>query len=102
MTPEEQVELFIKTARELGVDEIGEEFERAFAKVAAQGRGGTKRTAVKPKTKRLRLPGPERHPLVAGRVVHCAKLLDSVPVEDINGNVCAAVHDRLTEQVGHW
>ena len=51
MTPEEQVELFIKTARELGVDETGEEFERAFAKVAAQGRGGTKRTAVKPKTK---------------------------------------------------
>lgn len=35
MTPEEQSELFIKTARELGVDETGAEFERAFAKVAA-------------------------------------------------------------------
>lgn len=34
MTPEEQSELFIKTARELGVDETGEEFERAFAKIA--------------------------------------------------------------------
>lgn len=30
MTPEEQSELFIKTARELGVDETGEAFERAF------------------------------------------------------------------------
>lgn len=34
MTREEQSELFIKTARELGVDETGAEFERAFAKVA--------------------------------------------------------------------
>lgn len=34
MTPEEQSELFIKTARELGVDETGEEFARAFDRVA--------------------------------------------------------------------
>ncbi len=34
MTPEEQSELFVRTARELGVDEAGEEFERAFAKIA--------------------------------------------------------------------
>lgn len=30
MTPEEQSALFIETARKLGVDESGEEFERAF------------------------------------------------------------------------
>jgi hypothetical protein len=34
MTPEEQHALFVKTARELGVDETGEEFEKAFDKVA--------------------------------------------------------------------
>ena len=34
MTPEEQSALFIKTARELGVDETGGEFERAFEKIA--------------------------------------------------------------------
>jgi hypothetical protein len=33
MTPEEQRERFIEAARELGVDETGEEFERAFSKV---------------------------------------------------------------------
>ena len=33
MTPDEQVELFIKSARELGVDETGAEFDRAFAKI---------------------------------------------------------------------
>jgi hypothetical protein len=30
MTPQEQHALFVKTARELGGDEVGEEFERAF------------------------------------------------------------------------
>jgi hypothetical protein len=40
MTPEEQSKLFIKTARELGVDESGEEFERAFAKIAAPKSAG--------------------------------------------------------------
>lgn len=33
MTPEEQRALFVRTARELGVDETGEEFERAFDKI---------------------------------------------------------------------
>ena len=33
LTPEEQSELFIRTARELGVDETGAEFERAFCKI---------------------------------------------------------------------
>jgi hypothetical protein len=33
MTPEEQHALFVKTARELGVDETGAEFERAFDKI---------------------------------------------------------------------
>jgi hypothetical protein len=37
MTPEGQSELFIRTARELGVDETGEEFERAFAKIVHPG-----------------------------------------------------------------
>jgi hypothetical protein len=39
MTPEEQSALFIETARKLGVDESGEEFERAFASVVRPGRG---------------------------------------------------------------
>ena len=34
MTPEEQHALFVKTARELGGDEVGEEFERAFERIA--------------------------------------------------------------------
>jgi hypothetical protein len=34
MTKAEQSERFIKTARELGVDETGEEFERAFRQIA--------------------------------------------------------------------
>ena len=33
MTPEEQHALFVKTARELGGDEVGEQFEQAFDKV---------------------------------------------------------------------
>ena len=33
MTPEEQHALFVKTARELGGDEVGEEFERVFTKI---------------------------------------------------------------------
>ena len=33
MTAEEQHALFVKTARELGGDEVGEEFEKAFDKV---------------------------------------------------------------------
>jgi hypothetical protein len=37
MTPDEQHALFIKTARELGVDETGAEFEHAFAKIVAAG-----------------------------------------------------------------
>jgi hypothetical protein len=35
MTQAEQSERFVKTARELGVDERGKEFERAFAKISA-------------------------------------------------------------------
>jgi hypothetical protein len=35
MTAEEQHALFVKTARELGGEEVGEEFERAFAKIAS-------------------------------------------------------------------
>ena len=35
MTPEEQHALFVKTARELGGDEVGEEFERAFDKITS-------------------------------------------------------------------
>ena len=38
MTQEEQSELFIRTARELGVDETGAEFERAFKTIAPQNR----------------------------------------------------------------
>jgi hypothetical protein len=38
MTQAEQSELFIKTARELGVDETGEEFERAFKSVTRSKR----------------------------------------------------------------
>ena len=34
MTREEQSELFIRTAQELGVDETGAEFEAAFEKIA--------------------------------------------------------------------
>jgi hypothetical protein len=34
MTPEEQHALFVKTAYELGGEEVGEAFERAFDKVA--------------------------------------------------------------------
>ena len=34
MTKREQSERFIKTARELGVDESGKEFERLFEKVS--------------------------------------------------------------------
>ena len=33
LTDKEQSQRFIETARELGVDESGEPFERAFAKV---------------------------------------------------------------------
>lgn len=33
MTAEEQHALFVKTARELGGEEVGEEFERAFCKI---------------------------------------------------------------------
>lgn len=36
MTQAEQSELFIKTARELGVDESGSEFERMLNKVSRQ------------------------------------------------------------------
>jgi hypothetical protein len=36
MTQAEQSELFIKTARELGVDETGAEFERAFKQVISR------------------------------------------------------------------
>jgi hypothetical protein len=36
MTPEEQHALFVKTARELGADEVGGEFERAFDKIASR------------------------------------------------------------------
>jgi hypothetical protein len=35
LTQAEQSELFIRTARELGVDETGAEFERVFAKVTS-------------------------------------------------------------------
>ena len=38
MTKAEQLDRFIKTARELGVDETGAEFERLFAKVSRVGR----------------------------------------------------------------
>jgi hypothetical protein len=38
MTPEEQHALFVKTARELGGDEVSEEFERAFDKIVHSGR----------------------------------------------------------------
>lgn len=41
MTPEEQHALFVKTARDLGGEEVGEEFEKAFIKVTAP-RVGTK------------------------------------------------------------
>ena len=34
MTPEEQHALFVKTARDLGGNEVGEEFEKAFDKIA--------------------------------------------------------------------
>jgi len=33
MTPAEQSERFIKTAQEIGVDETGEEYEAALAKI---------------------------------------------------------------------
>ena len=36
MTPQEQHALFVKTARELGGEEVGEGFERAFDRVVAQ------------------------------------------------------------------
>jgi hypothetical protein len=36
MTDAEQRERFIETARELGVDETGEEFERLFRKVVTR------------------------------------------------------------------
>jgi hypothetical protein len=39
MTQAEQSELFIRTARELGVDETGAEFERAFEAVVSTKRG---------------------------------------------------------------
>jgi hypothetical protein len=39
MTKAEQSERFIKTARELGVDETGEEFERLFRKIVPPKRG---------------------------------------------------------------
>jgi hypothetical protein len=42
MIPEEQHALFVKTARELGVDEVGEEFERAFDKIALLKRSRSK------------------------------------------------------------
>jgi hypothetical protein len=35
MTPEEQHALFVKTARELGVDESREEFEKAFQRIVS-------------------------------------------------------------------
>ena len=35
MTPEEQSQLFISTARDLGVDETGAVFERVLAKLLA-------------------------------------------------------------------
>jgi hypothetical protein len=35
MTPEEQHALFVETARELGVDETGAEFEQAFDKIVS-------------------------------------------------------------------
>ena len=38
MTQAEQSERFIRTARELGVDETGKEFERLFKKIAPQKR----------------------------------------------------------------
>jgi hypothetical protein len=38
MTPEEQHALFVKAARELGVEEVGEEFERAFDKIVHANR----------------------------------------------------------------
>lgn len=38
MTPEEQHALFVKTARELGVDETGQEFEEAFDRVVTTKR----------------------------------------------------------------
>ena len=42
MTQAEQSERFIQAARELGVDETGKEFERAFAKIVSQKRAATK------------------------------------------------------------
>jgi hypothetical protein len=42
MTKAEQSERFIKTARELGVDETGEEFERAFRKIVRPRRPRSK------------------------------------------------------------
>jgi hypothetical protein len=38
MTDKEQSERFKETARELGVDESGKEFERAFSKVTGKPR----------------------------------------------------------------
>lgn len=42
MTQAEQSERFIKTARALGVDESGQEFEKAFDKIAKSDRDGIK------------------------------------------------------------
>ena len=39
--PEEQFKEFVKTAKELGVDETGEALERAFKKLAPKKRAQT-------------------------------------------------------------
>jgi len=43
MTKSQQSRAFLTKARELGVDETGEEFERAFRRVAAPVRPSVKR-----------------------------------------------------------
>ena len=35
LPPKEQFKRFVETAREIGVDESGKEFERAFKKIAS-------------------------------------------------------------------
>lgn len=42
LTTEEQHALFVKAARELGVEEVGGEFERAFDKIASAKPSGKK------------------------------------------------------------
>jgi hypothetical protein len=45
LKPKEQFKRFMKTAREIGVDESGKEFERAFKKVVPPKRRPTRKSS---------------------------------------------------------